>query len=430
MHKSIRLSRDKNANIKLINIHEIYNRKQYTTLCIPSYIDAVSLAVNYMSNYFLSKFSKSFFKSVHIEGKNTLDDFIKFSDRQLLKKQRPALSIIHQLDVSFDRERLDMSYTDLDTYVKTCKSKDAFFADKKKGLYLGINFKQILLNFTFKIKVITRAEQLDLYNYMKTAFRVGLTKYEDIDLDFIVPEKFIKQLAKDAGFHIDSSGNIENPLEFLIYLNSHSALPFQYKMRNMSGKFQYFIRILDITTHMSQIECDIDDGEKIGNTWTNFGIELRTTLRFPMPKFYTYFSYEKHDNIEYEGYNGENICESVILSKVPTTNEKGWNQFLSTEYQEDYDKDIDIDLRELFTSNTDSINKVIEYCKKRYISPDIFIDIQVYDNMKPIKTNIDWTNMKLFAPAGRVDDISYIAIYINLQYLNETIINMKKEESR
>jgi hypothetical protein len=59
------------------------------------------------------------------------------------------------------------------------------------------------MNFTFRIRVNSRSEQLDLYNKMELWFRIGTTQQDNLSADFHIPFDIIFQIAKDANFEVD-----------------------------------------------------------------------------------------------------------------------------------------------------------------------------------------------------------------------------------
>lgn len=85
-------------------------------------------------------------------------------------------------------------------------------------------------------------------------------------------------------------------------------------------------------------------------------------------------------------------------------------------WEEDKPGEINIDLNELFDGE---LSQIANYLTSKFISPSIFIDVQIYSNgMKLKDVNIDWGSMKLsaFNPTEKL--ISTLAIYIDLEYLN------------
>ena len=74
--------------------------------------------------------------------------------------------------------------------------------------------------------------------FIKLKHRAGYTETRTLSLDMHVPKEIIAQIAIDNGFSIDENLNIKDPFVFINYLNSHSLIPFIYKLRYDNGNNQ------------------------------------------------------------------------------------------------------------------------------------------------------------------------------------------------
>lgn len=92
------------------------HKKLISTVLIPSASHSYALAVEYIKKWFLSKFSKDFFNTIYIEGKNIFDESRRFSIDNLARRSNPSVAIIPTIDFSFDRDRIDLSMGGLDIY--------------------------------------------------------------------------------------------------------------------------------------------------------------------------------------------------------------------------------------------------------------------------------------------------------------------------
>ena len=245
-------------DLKIVNKFDIQLSKKrelklLSSLVVPSNIHALSISVEYMKKWFLSKFHQDYFKpeSIYIDGKHIFDDMRRFDKTKVIKRTNPALGIFPVPDYTYDRETIDQSLGGLDIYIRRSNYEDSFFKDYDNKLFIQSRFEANLINFTFKVRLDTRAQQIDLFKFMKLAFRVGATQGEYIDMDFHVPLTLMLQLAYDAGFEIDlDNQGIINNIEFLGYLNKRSEVPFLYKLRCINGRDEYFIRIEGLYTHI------------------------------------------------------------------------------------------------------------------------------------------------------------------------------------
>ena len=410
------------VEIKEFNVYK--KQELYSSMAIPSTVHSYSNGVEYMKNWFLEKF-QNYYKSIHVEGKHAFDDFRRFNKDTILKRGKPALAIIANLSFDYDRERLDSYPYGLNHYLKRSDYEGAFFKDKDRNLFIGITGEQMQINFTFRSKVSSRAQQLDLYKYMQMAMRVGYTQGEYTSMDFHIPYGIIMQLAEDAGFKIVNN-KVVDVIKFVKYLNSHSEIPITYKLRTINGRNEYFLRIKDVYTHIScQDALTADDGEREGMISNNFIVELNSTLRIPSPKMYIYYSENKHTHIETAQIAEEHIgLYSVKLVDIPEINEMGWNQYLTTEYfEEDTNSLLNIDFNDFFKDH--ELGLAIEYCNTLKMSPSIFLDIKVYNKDTLMEYVIDWETLILTTIANPIDKINFISIYVDTNYLYKILENIE-----
>lgn len=432
------------TNFKPISIDEI--RKQssktlYRSICVPSTTQAYSLCVEYMKKWFLSKFSPDTFKSIYVEGKNIYDDFRSLSRLELLKRQKPALTIVPSISWDFNNENIDSYPFGMELYVQTGKFKNSFFSCPATDSYMGIGMETLLMPFTFRIKLETRAQQLDMYKYIKMACRVGFTCGEDVDLDFHMPYTLMIQLAKDNGFETRplEEGSTEEVIKdvpkFLRWLNTHSTLPFLYKHRTLNGRNEFFLRMRRMYVHVRPIDINADDGEREGQTLNNFTIDLNCEVRFPAPKMYAYYSNNEHKlqtvyGAWYQPNGPISTCYTFKGTTIPDYNRYDWPLYMSTTYEEDEDainKPLEIDVHELLEGD---IGSCIEDCINKGISPSIFCDLIFYNGGEYINGSFDWETLTFKSTNPVRSAGTYIGVYIDNDYVSNYILEKTGYEDR
>lgn len=420
--------------LKKVNIFKNDNRRLISTVLIPSASHSYALAVEYVRKWFLDKFSKDYFKTVYIEGKNIFDESRKFTINNTARRQNPAVAIIPSIDFSFDRDKIDLAMGGLELYEEKSTVDTCFFRDYDNSLFIKEIDQLNSINFTIRTYVDTKAKQLNLFHYMKLAFRTGATQGEYIDMDFSIPEELMIQLAVDTGFEVDMENKkIKHVVEFLNYLNKNSLIPFLYKLRCENGRDEFFIRTQGEYVHISIPDYpSVEDGDRVGHTYENFPIEMNLTLRFPTPQSYVYMS--KKPQTVIEGIKMDETDEiaglySLKVLDIPYQNEKKWGLYIQSEYLEDkLSNHISMDFNDLFTS---SIKDVIKYTQKQFLSPYIFLDIQLFDpDQNKIKYKIDWDSLTV----ETVDETKeyqkiIIAIYMDNTFANEAIVTMNNASS-
>ena len=413
------------------------NRKLISTVLVPSASHSYALAVEYIQKWFLSKFSKDYFKTVYIEGKNIFDESRKFTIDKTARRQNPAVAIIPTIDFSFDRDKLDLALGGLELYEEKSTFDTCFFRDYENKLYIKEIDQLNQLSFTIRVYVDTRAKQLNLWHYMKLAFRVGATQGEYIDMDFSLPEELILQLAIDTNFEVDMENKkVKNPVAFLNYLNKNSLQPILYKLRCENGRDEFFIRAQSKYVHIAIPDyLSVDDGERVGHTYENFPIEMTLTLRFPTPQSYVYMSKSPQtiiDGVRMETSDDIVGLYSIKFIDIPKVNERKWGLYIQTEYLEDKESDtIEMDFNDLIGNE---LKEVIEYTKEQFLSPKIFIDIKLFDvEGKLIPYNIDWDTLLVTTEPDETErkyQKIAIGVYVDNKYLNESVVTMNNSSNQ
>lgn len=434
------------TNITPISIEDIRNEHSktlYRSICVPSTTQSYSLCIEFIKKWFISKFADDTFKSIYIEGKNIYDDFRSLSRNELLKRQRPSLVITPSIDWGFTNENIDSYPYGMELYTQTGKFKNSFFSCHSTGSYLGIGMETMLMNFNFRIKLDTRAQQLDMYKFIKLACRIGFTCGEDVDLDFHIPYSLMIQLAKDNGFEVvqrDENDNqtteiIKNIPGFLKWLNTHSSLPFLYKHRTLNGKNEFFIRMRDMYVHIRPSDISADDGEREGQLSSNFSIEFSAEVRFPAPKMYAYYSNNAHKlqtvyGAWYQPYGPVSSCYTFKGSVIPDTNRYDWPLFMSTTYEDDEEninKPLHIEFAELLEGD---VGECIKDCLQKGISPSIFCDMIFYNGGEYIQGKFDWEALSFDSDMIVRSAGTYIGLYIDNNYVSNFILDKTGKEDR
>lgn len=284
------------------------------------------------------------------------------------------------------------------------------------------------MNFTYRIRRDTKAEQLDTVEYIKYRHRAGMTENQYIPLDIHVPKKIIAQIAFDAGIPTDDFSGPRDPDEMLKYLNSRSLIPFLYKRRNATGTGEYFIRIENAGVHIrSEMPTFDEQGERQDAETTNYTVDFSVEIEMTAPYCYTYYSQHEQNFINSEEFAKDETA--IVLMKaarvdLPEVNEVGWNQLIKTEYvvdMEDLKDYVKIDFRELLEGS--ELLQLIEYTKSVALNPSLFIDFIIHNEYDFINYDIDWDNYTLTMKQKVTHPGFVIGIYTDMKYINETKIH-------
>lgn len=403
--KDVSLERQLNRNIVVAPLHQSY-----------------ALCIEYMKHWFLKKFSDDFFSWIHVDGSHVFGNIIKYTRQEIMAHSlddKAALTIIPTIDDDYNRDRLDQNLFGIDQFINTTKLDKAFLQDPINKKYIMMKMDMMLLNFTYRLRVPSRAMQLDVQKYMKLAFRTNLSESQDVDLDYVLPYPMMLFIAKDLGFEIKDD-RICEPIKFLTYLNSRSYIPITYKRSSITAREEYFVRVDHLPVRLLIKDVTKDDGNKYGHLSDDFIIEMQVEARFPSMQLYVYFTKEESTHITF-GKEVNNIDNTLMMSlhyydDPPAINDKGWKLTINAQWEEEKPGLINIDLNELFDGE---LSQISNYLLSKFISPNVFIDIQIYSGGNKLEeVDIDWSEMKLKAINPTDKLVSTLAIYIDMEYLN------------
>ena len=416
-----------------IKIDRDFYKKMRTNLVIPSTNQSFSMVVEYMTKWFYDKFPERFFRSKYLEASHIMDTLRSMTQKQLVGNMKPASTIVADLDMSYTRENLDLYNMGILLYQNKCHYRDAFFIDRDKHLFVSLATELILMNFTFKIRVDTRSMQIDVAKMCQLAFRSGGSEKHYNDIDFPVPNELIMQIADDAGF-CPCTCMMDN-IELMKYLNSHSKLPFFYKLNTATQNMEWFVKIPRSIIHIKVGDIQIGSGIVKGMINVDHDITFDAQVRFPAPKFYAYYSIIARENVKsiHQISSGMYIQTVTNLSRVPEKDEHGWQWTVHTEYAFNGKEEIDdikhkrFDrLKICFDELIGDLRTVIDYTKSIAISPEVFLNIRLYSFDKLVKTHIDWQTYTIHIDEPIESANCYLIIYMDNNYMNEQISNIRE----
>ena len=400
----------------------------HNSIAIPSKVHGYSLAIEYMRNWFIRQFDDDYFKTVYINGKHIFDDYRRFNKTKLIKIEKPAVAITPEVEYDYNRDTIDLRYGGLGIYYsRTRYFQDPIIQDYDNNYFLRMRLEALKMNFTFRVRVSSKAQQIDRSNWMKYAFRVGSTQKEFVDYDFHLPYEAMLNMAYHAGYEIIYPDNdkifqpkIKNVAGFLHYMNSHSLYPITYKLRTVNGNSEFFIRTSQLTHIDNTQSLSLDTGERESQLDNNFHIDMNCILTIPVPQEYIYYSSKELEKTLKDRETTVGLYSFKQLSP-PEKDEHGWREYISTEYVDD-DKYIEsIDLTELIDGS--DLQKVIDYTIKTLVSPSIFVNIKIYNAQREKNIKIDWEKLLIIPENPKFkDEYSQISVYVDLEYLNNTMI--------
>lgn len=417
------------------------HRELRSQIVLPSQYSSYAICVEFAKRWFLEKFPEHFFNSTFVEGSHSFDEFRKFSDiNAQLKRSNPLCAIVPEIDMTHNRQWID-STPEFGLMMRRAKFEGAFLHDVPKGLHLQIHFKTVLMTFTFKVRVDTKAEQLDMMEYIKMYHRAGMSGNQAVDLDVHVPRQIISQIAFDNNIKMYDNGSPIDSVQMLQYLNSHSLIPFLYKLRCATGNNEYFIKVPNCSVHWKTELPTADAGERQDQITTNYEVDMTGEFEMTAPYCYSYYSQKDQNYIVDRPLATKDPSKSYIcvmksaVTVIPPENEKHWklltDEPIHYEIDEsDLNTEIDIDFSEQF-ADTDLL-RIINHCLKIKVSPYLFIEFKVFNGIDEVGYNMDWEKMVMHINDKAKNQAYVIGIYCDNEYINDTIIQLKdlKNSSR
>lgn len=399
---------------------------------------AYSQCIELVRAWFLSKFDPDFFDYVYIEGSNVLKEALKPKDSQMIHKRatRASLTINPQIDEEFSNDGRDLQMAGTDLYLRNTASLQPFFKDIKNNRCLSIEMELLSMSFNFRIRVNSRAQQLDLFQYMRKAFRIGYTESYYVDQDFLLPRKLMLCLAEDAGFNLDDNGNVKDYFKFLAYLNSVSMIPILYKMRAATQSKEYYGRFAEAYVHFYMPNLSKDDGDRPNQLTGEYGVEMNLEVKFPAPAYYAYHT----DNtaLQVPKFDDSSVDTSFVYNintikwaTIPEVNEKGWLLYvkdINGYLEENLTEPLKIEFKEYFEGEL--LNLINAHLNK-YISPALFMDIKIFNDSKLMPGVMDWDTLTWTSTDVPTTGLSSLTLYMDMEYVNnQRIIDFNMMDTR
>ena len=404
-----------------------------TAVTLPSQYASYAVCLEFMKEWFLDKFPARFFNSIYVEGSHSFDEFRKYSDiNAQLKRANPLLAIIPTIDMHDNRDWID-SNPEFPFALKRTNMDGTFFSDMRdnRGIHLQIQFKRISMKIMYKIRLDTRAEELDMMEFIKLSHRAGWSENHFLDLDVHVPKSIITQIAWDNKIPIYKDGSPINTTQMLEYLNQYSAIPFLYKLRCATGNNEYFIKVPNCIAHLKSELPEMDDGERQDHLTTNYNIDFGVDVEMTAPYCYVYYS----QSDQYYLGVGTPVSDSPVIcverhkiTEIPTVDEHNWKMITKEpiEYkvdEEDLGTNINIDFKPEF-EDTD-LGALIQWNIDTHLAPELFINFKIYNSGNELKYTMNWDTLVMHIEDVIERESIHIAIYTDQKYVNETLLYLR-----
>lgn len=386
---------------------------------------------SFVTEYIKQLFPKNYFKTIHVSSAIAYKQFNIFqnTNREFLKKHKPMLIIRPRIETNdtdnflygtYLTQRITDQYMDLDF-----SNLQPFIEDDEKQIYMKFLLNRLNISFDVTIITETQIEQINQYTFFKNRVRQDHNFMIQTALESYVPKELLGVLSKDVNIPmIDSNGSVKT---FLDYLNSHSYYPVTYKLKNSTGKDEFF-RYYPVNVDSLFTGLQIDDGSKKGFISDAFTINFTLTTEFNGAGLYYYFTTNSDVITEIDMsilHDDKKIIPLFTISNLFNQQlPDGWNLYTSSMYViTDTTKPDVTDFSSLLNG---SVSDVIKYHKEKGIPLETFIKVSVMkDNtlLDPLNGDfsVDWDNFILTTNRLNLASTYRIMIHVNTLYVNELI---------
>lgn len=402
--------------------------KHLITACLAN---SYSICTEFVRDWIRDKFAPDFFSYEHVSEANVLKE-AQLEKRRILSHldaTKASLVITPIIEEDYNRDGADLAYG-AEQMLRKDPLQAAFWSDIENNRHISMETQLLSMQFETKITVHTRMQQLQLYEWMKLAFNVGMPETFYVDQDFLLPRTLMLCIAEDAGFGLNKDGDIDRPLEFLAYLNKWSMTPILYKIRPASRCPEFYVRMPQNIIRILRASLTKDDGTSFNHLHDMYNINFNFDVKIGAPRFYEYHAADRmysYPKLATPNPIAETFYVSTHrVSQIPEMNERGWRLYvkdLDCLEEEDLDNPMIVEFRDYFEGE---LRELIDNHMARGISPSLFMDLRIYNAFDEVKGTVDWDTMvfKSFNPT--TSTINSIALYMDMNYVNDQRIFDRK----
>ncbi len=400
--------------------------------------------------FILSKFPYEFFKYTNISSeiayRNLYRQFGGNNNRNEIKKRRkPYLVIrptyqVNDPDAFLNNIPLTKNYDNLEAGIDK-RHLFPILKDPEKEFNLKYKLNRDRIEFDVTITLATLHQQLDLYKFMVNQMVWERSFIHRTSLEAMIPRSMIDYIGKLTD--LDITNENQNMLPILLqYLNNRSNYPITYKMKNASGRDEFFM-YYNHDTVMTLYDLAIDDGSMKNMISDSFNITFRVSIEFNLPGLFllegdtSIQNKVQFDLAVYEPYSG--ITEFIPIYTIENIHNKypsyldGFRLYTSSIFNVETGagkiKDT-LDISPLFENAT--IN-VIRENSKLNVPMDTFAKVIILkDNIEMVSGAdfiVDWNNLNIDIFKLEKQSTYRLIIYINNLKLNESLVENTDDHS-
>lgn len=416
-------------------LDEVYNsnnKLEKNAYIFPSSLmSSYSLGTEFILKWFFDKVDKSLFKNIFLSDKDAIEEFRNYDKNRSKVIEKPSLAIETKLDTDYLSDPLLSPDGGMDIFAKRLREGNVFFRNPEKHISIAMASHTFRTHYTFKIRLSTKMQQVEWAHYIRQALRIGETQKVPVDMDFYIPNKLMKIVAKDLGY-LDEEGEYTDTIGLLAALNQYSIFPITCKLQTATQTMNFFMRVSGIYIHLNCLDqLSLDDGERKDMTVSSFIIDFTVIMTSSTPRIFAYYTTEEFES-ELEKYKEDENekligIHNLVFPKIPEMNCKGWVNFMSSDYlldeseQKEDDEYIYIEFFELIKDT--KIEEVYNITKKIHISPEKYLDFLAHANGDILDIEMDWSTLIGRIKKKYLHKIG-IVLYVDKTFVNEYLLSI------
>lgn len=394
----------------------------------------------YVNDLIQTWFEPQYFKTVNVATKIAYRyfDVLKNTKGSYFKNRKPFLIIQPRINPEGGEFLKGTMLTE--RIFPTFDSGDygnlqPFLEDKEKGYQMKYMLNRLSMSFDVTIVTTTATEQRKVFFHLKNRQMWDKFNAWDTVLEAHIPREMIAAVSSLVDIPMNEPGRL------LSYLNSHTYYPVTYKLKNSTGRDEYFryynTRIDAILTNLN-----MDDGSKDGLVDDSYGVTFTVNLEFFADGMYHMIS--KNPIPEYWNNGGMAIpmdseetstMEAMRMSMLLTPYRDmgicippGWRTYVNNAFQVTA-KAPETDVTELSSIINPNLKRLINYHLENNITLDKLLTtflLKDYSVLDPQQGHfmIDFKDLKLYTYVLNPISTYRILIVVNHAYANDLMIDL------
>ena len=382
------------------------------------------------------------FKTTYISTTIAYRNFSRFTftGREFIKKRKPFLLVRPRIETNLDDTFLSNTYFTtrmIDTVnPREWGNLQEFIIDKKRGLYMKFLLNRLVMSFDITLVFDTQLQQINYYNYFRNRVRQNAPFTVSTNLESMLPRDMVILLCKMAGLEAVEGDEMKVP-EIIKYLNQHACYPVTYKIKNSTGRDEFF-RYYPANIELTFSDLSVDEGSKTNQVSGSFGINFTVRSEFSTAGLYYLFNAnegieDKYRNLtKYNYSDDQNTCiipsltiKDIINYKLPDD----WNLYMCPMFDISPKDPVPyvLSLEQLFNN---SLMACVKYHKAHNIPVSTFLHVVCFkDNRLMSKERKEYEILWDDDVSIKVYNVNSHSTYrlvigVNTGYINTLVANL------